>query len=49
MINFLKRIFRVKKKETIKYDFEWETFRKSAKDQFRRLNKRGIHLPVFTL
>jgi hypothetical protein len=38
-----------KKRETKPRDYEWERFQQTAKEQFVRLNKKGINIPVMTL
>lgn len=49
MIDTLKKLFGIKKKETKERDFEWERFQKSAREQFQRLKDKGISIPVVTL
>lgn len=45
----LNKIFAAKQKETKPRDFEWERFQQTAKEQFIRLNKKGLSIPVMTL
>jgi hypothetical protein len=44
-----KNILGNKKKETKPRDFEWEKFQKSAREQFIKLKKKGLSIPVVTL
>jgi len=48
MRKIFERIFN-RKKETKPKDFEWEKFQEQAKEQFKKLDERGLHIPVFTL
>lgn len=47
--NTIKNILGYKKKETRPRDYEWERFQKSAREQFLKLKKKGISIPVVTL
>lgn len=49
MRKILEKIFGDKKKTTKARDFEWEKFQQVAKEQFRKLNDKGISIPVVTL
>jgi hypothetical protein len=49
IIESIKKIFGIRKKETKQRDFEWERFQKTAKEQFQRLKDKGISIPVVTL
>lgn len=49
IIDTLKKIFGIKRKETKQRDFEWESFQKTAKDQFVKLKEKGLSIPVVTL
>ena len=49
MKKIFEKLFGMKKRETKPTDFEWERFQKTAREQFVRLHKKGISIPVVTL
>lgn len=52
-MNTLKKILEnaglLKKRESGKRDFEWESVQSVAKEQFLRLKEKGLSIPVMTL
>lgn len=48
MISLIKKFLK-KRDGAKKVDYDWENFRKSAGNQFRKLKEQGIRLPIFTL
>lgn len=48
MRKIFEKIFN-KRKETKPRDFEWERFQRQAREQFKKLQERGLSIPVFTL
>jgi hypothetical protein len=49
MKKLIEKLFGNKKRETKPIDFEWERFQKNAREQFVRLKKKGLSIPVVTL
>jgi hypothetical protein len=49
MKKILKAIFGTRDREAKPKDFEWESFQKSAKDQFVKLREKGLSISVVTL
>lgn len=48
MKNLLDKMLGKKKKESKPRDFEWESFRKVAREQFVKLKEKGLSIPVMT-
>jgi hypothetical protein len=46
---FLDKIFTTGRKKTEKRDFEWESYQRVTKEQFRKLKDKGLSIPVMTL
>ncbi len=49
MKKIFEKLFRTQKRKTEEKDFEWEKFQEVAKEQFLKLSKKGLSIPVMTL
>jgi hypothetical protein len=45
----INKLFGIKKKEASKKDYDWDNFRKSFREQFRKLKEKGINMPIYFL